>query len=471
MILRGLSAFRNKRVLLLQGPVGPFFQRLASDLRNAGAKVFKVNFNGGDWLFYRRNAVAFREGPESWAGFFEELIQRWDIDCIMLFGDCRTYHAIASDIARRHGLEVGVFEEGYFRPNYITLEREGVNGYSPLPTNPIHYLNRVPEKAVRTDEVGNAFWHAMAWACMYYIAAHLCRPFFPHYCHHRSLTVLEGFVWMRSAWRKVFYKAVERKIQARLAGRLSKKFFLIPLQVHNDAQIRVHSGFFSIEAFIRYAVSSFSRHAADGTVLVIKHHPMDRGYTDYSALIHGLRQEFGLGDRLVYIHDQHLPTLLQHARGVVLINSTVGLSALYHGAPLKACGSAIYDMKGLTYQGDLDGFWRHTKSYKVDRKLFQRFRSAVIEKTQINGSFYKRLPIVGCFTGMRWEERWQRGDPDRRSRDRSIAAENIAKNVVTFKKTPTGAIPIQSEFLHSEKAAGHDVAVSSLSRTEVDLMQ
>lgn len=471
MILRGLSAFRNKRVLLLQGPVGPFFQRLASDLRNAGAKVFKVNFNGGDWLFYRRKAVAFREGPEAWPAFFEELIQRWDIDCIMLFGDCRIYHAIASDIARRRGLEVGVFEEGYFRPNYVTLEREGVNGYSPLPTNPIHYLNRVPEKPVRTDEVGNAFWHAMTWAILYYIAAQLCRPLFPRYCHHRSLTVLEGVVWIRSAWRKMFYKVAEFNIQARLSGSLSKKFFLLPLQVHNDAQIRVHSGFFSIEAFIRYAVTSFSRHEADGSVLVIKHHPMDRGYTDYSALIRGLRQEFGLGDRLVYIHDQHLPTLLQHARGVVLINSTVGLSALYHGAPLKACGSAIYDMKGLTYQGDLDAFWGQATSHKVDHKLFLRFRSAVIEKTQINGSFYKRLPIAGCVTGMRWEERWQKGDPDRRSRDRSIAVENIARNIAVSKITPPGAIPIRRAFLHVENADVYDLAVSSPPKAEVDLMQ
>ena len=51
LISNGLIEFRNKRVLMLQGPVGPFFARLGVDLTHAGAVVFKVNFNGGDWLF------------------------------------------------------------------------------------------------------------------------------------------------------------------------------------------------------------------------------------------------------------------------------------------------------------------------------------------------------------------------------------------------------------------------------------
>ena len=42
------SPFCGKRVLLLQGPVGPFFSNLAHDLRHAGAEVLKVNFNAGD---------------------------------------------------------------------------------------------------------------------------------------------------------------------------------------------------------------------------------------------------------------------------------------------------------------------------------------------------------------------------------------------------------------------------------------
>lgn len=421
MISSGLSAFRDRRILLLQGPVGPFFSRFAKDLTAAGAQVFKVNFNGGDWLFYRRDAIAFRGDVEEWPAFFRQLVQQLDIDTVMLFGDCRVYHTKAYDIARQLGLEVGVFEEGYFRPDYVTLEREGVNGYSALPDKPIFYLNSVPARRVRTDAVGNTFWHAASWAVLYYLAAHFLRPLFPRYQHHRPLTVLEGGHWFRSLWRKAFYRIKESGIQSTLVGPRSRKFFLVPLQVHNDAQIHVHSKFASVADFLRHVVASFAHNAPDDTILVIKHHPMDRGYSDYSALLKQLGDKFGLNARLVYVHDLHLPSLLQHARGVVVVNSTVGLSALHHKAPLKVCGDAIYNIKGLVYQGDLDNFWRDAQHTFINENLLTRFRSYVIETTQINGSFYKRLPIPGSASGIRWEERWESGYPEQRRHARRVS--------------------------------------------------
>ena len=47
----------NRRVLLLQGPIGPFFRNLGDDLIQAGATVHKINFNGGDWLFYPTSKI------------------------------------------------------------------------------------------------------------------------------------------------------------------------------------------------------------------------------------------------------------------------------------------------------------------------------------------------------------------------------------------------------------------------------
>ena len=59
MLTSSLNQFKGKRILLLQGPVGPFFWRFAKDLEQAGAQVFKVNFNGGDLLFYPSNPFTF----------------------------------------------------------------------------------------------------------------------------------------------------------------------------------------------------------------------------------------------------------------------------------------------------------------------------------------------------------------------------------------------------------------------------
>lgn len=403
MIQSGLEAFRGKRVLLLQGPLGPFFRRLARDLEWVGAKVHKVNFNGGDWLFYPTGATVFRRRMEEWSSFFEKLVTERQIDVVMLFGDCRPVHRMAKKIARSRNMEIGVFEEGYVRPDYVTLERFGVNGNSHLPRTPMFYLNKHIAPVDATMPVGNTFWHAAMWAVLYYVAATLARPIFRHYRHHRPSTILEAVPWVRSGFRKKYYALKERGIEERLTSSLSGKYFLVPLQVHNDSQVCVHSPYDSVEAFIREVADSFARHAPEDATLVFKHHPMDRGYHDYTRLMERLKKSFGLQNRLFYVHDLHLPSLLKHSRGVVLVNSTVGFSALYHGAPTKVLGTAIYDMKGLTFQGPLDEFWTCAQENPVDRELFKRFRRYLIVHTQVNGSFYKRLNITGSNSGLHWK--------------------------------------------------------------------
>jgi len=402
MIEKGLQTFAGKNVLLLQGPVGPFFARLAKDLRAAGAEVHKVNFHAGDWFFYPRGAMNYRGTMEAWPAWFEAQLRRLDIDVVFLFGDCRPIHRAAHRVATELGVKVGVFEEGYVRPDFITLEGYGVNGFSRLPRVAQAYSDAVTPATEGTLPVGNAYWHMVRCGFWYFTIGGLGKPFFPNYVHHRPLTIIESLPWLRSVWRKQWYGYKERGIQEQLTGELSDRYFLVPLQVFNDAQIRVHAPFERIESFIEGTIRSFAAHAPDDTLLIFKHHPMDRGYRDYAALIRRVAAELQLGFRVQYIHDQHLPTLLDHARGVVVINSTVGLSALFHEAPTKVCGRALYDMPGLTYQGSLDDFWGEAQRNKPDMDLYRRFRSHLIAATQINGSFYKRIDGVGSPTGVVW---------------------------------------------------------------------
>ena len=402
MISQGLGAFRGRRVLLLQSPVGPFFRRLADDLRWAGAQVCKINFNGGDTLFYPRDAVSFRGRPDEWPEFLRQVLQERDIDVILMFGDCRPVHRVARQVANQRGIEVGVFEEGYIRPHYVTLERYGVNGHSQMPRSPLFYLNREFSSQPPALEVKDAFWASARWAIVYYLACAVGKPLYRHYRHHRTLSLLEVYPWLRGFGRKWVFGFLQRGIAARLTRELSGQFFLVPLQVHNDAQILTHSGFDTVERFIRYVIRSFANHADSGVHLVIKHHPMDRGYHDYHALIRKCAVEHGLKGRLHYVHDIHLPTLLQHARGVVVVNSTVGLSALYHDTPLKVCGAAIYDMPGLTFRGSLKEFWGRAAAFRIDRELWRRFRNHLVSHTQLNGNFYKRLHVPGSTSGLVW---------------------------------------------------------------------
>jgi capsular polysaccharide export protein len=402
MIKQGIDAFKGKRVLLLQGPVGPFFRRLAHDLIEAGAQVSKVNFNGGDWFFYPSGTLNFRGHRDEWPAYIEAILDQLNIDVVMLFGDCRPMHVVAHDIALRRGLEIGVFEEGYIRPDFVTLERCGVNNHSQIPRSGDFYLNHLVHVTGYTAPVGNTYWYAAYWAIIYYFFAGLLTPLFRHYRHHRPLNWLEMLPWIRSAWRKVHCAIKERNVFAKLTGELKGNYFLVPLQVHNDAQVHVHSDFDSVPHFIQEVMTSFAGHAPKETALVIKHHPFDRGYHDYSSLIQNLAEKLGIVVRCFYIHDQHLPTMLEYARGLVVINSTVGLSALHHGTPLKVCGSAIYDLPGLTFQGRLDEFWQNSQQCIPNRALLGAFHGYLMQNTQLNGSFYKHLKGAPSATGLIW---------------------------------------------------------------------
>jgi len=404
----GIYAFRNRNILMLQGPVGPFFARLAQDLRWAGANVHKINFNGGDWLFFPRNCSNYHGRAEAFPRFLEEVCIARRIDVIMLFGDCRPIHQGVAAIAESLNIRVEVFEEGYVRPDFITMETHGVNGHSALPRSPIFYLNTPAPSPPRTLSVGSSMWHAGIWAMVYYFAAVLLWSWFPFYRHHRPLSWFEGLRWIRGWYRKHWYTWKGRPLMARLTADDAPPFFLVPLQVHNDAQVRVHSDFEGVKSFIEHITHSFAAHAPKDTVLVLKHHPMDRAYSNYGIYLRALARRLNLKGRIIYLHDEHLPTLLMRARGVVTINSTTGISAIHHGCPTLALGDAIYRIDGMTASCTLDEFWSTAQSYQIHRELYRRFRNHLIHRTQINGNFYRRLRLPGTLSGLNWA----RGDEE-----------------------------------------------------------
>lgn len=391
MIITDLHHFSHKNILFLQGPVGPFFKRIATQLRNINANVFRINFNGGDWLFSGRDAINFRDHPNQWEDFFEKKLNELKIHYVVLFGDCRPIHKVARRVAKKHQIELFVFEEGYVRPNFVTFERFGVNDNSTLPRSPDFYLKNGLVPVQPEQELGYTFHMICLWGFIYFSAALLLRPFFRQYRHHRPVRLYEGWIWLRGFARKFYYKYTERHMLERFTGPLAKSFYLVPLQVYIDSQIHTHSDFRSVKMFIRHVVKSFATNAPEDTHLLFKHHPMDRGYHDYSQLIKKLAIKYDVAGRVHYVHDLHLPSLLTNAIGTVVVNSTIGFSSLYHDCPVKACGRAIYNMEGLTFQGSLDDFWHAAPEFTINRELFTRFRNYMILTTQINGNFYKRL--------------------------------------------------------------------------------
>ena len=120
--------------LFLQGPHGPFFHRLGVMLRRAGATVWRVGFNAGDQAFWfdKQSYIPFRAPPSDWPATFVELVEQKSVTDLVLYGDVRPIHAKAVAAAKRRGITIHVFEEGYMRPYWVTYERGGTNGNSRL---------------------------------------------------------------------------------------------------------------------------------------------------------------------------------------------------------------------------------------------------------------------------------------------------------------------------------------------------
>ncbi|MEC7520811.1 MAG: capsular biosynthesis protein [Myxococcota bacterium] len=376
-------------------------RRFADELRAQGIAATKVNFHAGDAVFFRGpDALSYRGRFDEWPAFVERLIVERGIDGVFAFGDCRPLHRMAFEVSRGLGVKVFAFEEGYLRPDWITLEQGGVNGNSEMPRDPSFYESLSLPDLPEATPIGASFHYNSWYSTLSALAFTHLNGGYPHYQHHRPLNAwYHTFVWCRNVLRKRRFAWQERHMMSELTGPLSGRYFFVPLQVHCDFQI-LHSPYDNVLQFVEEVVATFAEHGRASDHILFKHHPMDRAYREYGDLFRKHARQYGLEGRLHYCHDLHLPTLLKNAKGTITINSTVGLSSMFHGTPVVCLGTAVYDMPGLTHRGDLSSFLDAPGT--VDAQLYESFRRYLLHVNQVNGSFYKRLPGVPTPTGARW---------------------------------------------------------------------
>ena len=255
-----IQQFKNRKVLLLQGPVGPFFYHFARGLKNNQAQVYKINFNGGDFIFYPFGAKSYRGSLQNFESFLQDFCKIHNIDCIIMFNDCRPIHKIAIQVADCLGLQTYIFEEGYIRPNFITFENKGVNANSTLPKDPNFYLTHKEKSTHEEKNVKHSFRN-MAWfAFLYWFNSFLFAWYFNNKLHHRSLSFTEMFPWFLSFLRKQWYKISEKEDREFILDS-KENYFVLILQVYNDTQIKNHFEGRRIENFIKNSIRSFAKYS------------------------------------------------------------------------------------------------------------------------------------------------------------------------------------------------------------------
>jgi len=379
----------RRHFFFVQGNASHFYHRLGEALAAAGHVVSRVNICGGDrWFWGSWQAIDYRGPRSEFAGFLGEAFDRRGVTDIVLHNDCRETHRAAIGAARARGLGIFVGEEGYLRPLWLTLERDGINGYSRLPADPAWYretARSLPPYA-ENNNAGYGMTLRVRYDFEWQIANYLYLPRYPHYRTHRPYPIwAEYATW---AWRLAFARQsradCDRIVASLLTG--GRPFFVFALQLDTDSQIRVHSPFGRLLPSIKAVVADFARNAPADALLVIKNHPLDNGWVDYRRHTTALARRFDAEDRVIFIDRGDLDLLIGRARGVINVNSTVGLSALQQGAPVIALGRAVYDIDGLTCQGPLADFW--TDPAPPDADLLADFLAVLADCSMIPGGFY-----------------------------------------------------------------------------------
>lgn len=389
------AALKKRHFLMLQGVSSPFFSQLAKRLIDCGHAVHKISFNSGDLVYSSSlNARWFRQSLEQLPTFLADIYDQYGVTDQILFGDRRPIHVIAVEQARLFCIKNHVFEEGYFRPYWITLEREGVNSRSLFPKS-AQWVDRAFEHLNHTQNTFQSFqspFWKRAWHDVHYHSAGIVNSvLFPRYRTHSNITAPTEYRGYLKRFPKLSFVKNHESEWLRKLVTTQSPYFLLPLQLNSDSQVRDQELFNSMPVLIEYVVSSFAQHAPAQAILVIKNHPLDTGLTPYENLIGQLANKYDLQDRIKFIETGDLNLLLQHALGVVTLNSTVGLVALEQGCPTLALGEAIYNFKGLTAQCDLDHFWLE-RPVPVSG-LYQKFKHVLLNTTQINGGFYSPQAI------------------------------------------------------------------------------
>ena len=393
-----------KTHLFLQGPHGPFFRRLGNALQEQGDKVIRVNACGGDvWDWPLPHTKRFHKKNVFWGAWIAELMDREEVTDLHVFGDWRPLHREAVLLAKLRGLRVWAYEEGYLRPDYITMESGGVNGLSSLPQTreALAALAAKCPKPLVPKKLGHPQVYKTWLAIGHYAGTIFMWPFFWHFQTHRpqcaSHEVWGWFLRVLSRSRRKRRSAKELKA----AYRSRAPYFLFPLQLDSDSQVRRYSPYSGMKEAIACVLTSFASAAPANTHIIIRNHPLDNGLIDYATFIDSFAKACGIRERVHFVEGAKANRMMDKSIGVVVLNSTIGITALRLGKPVYCVGTAIYAMEGLAVNSEqmpLDDFWQQKRA--PQRDALADFERVLKTHALINGNFYTPEGIDTAIDGI-----------------------------------------------------------------------
>jgi capsular polysaccharide export protein len=384
------AASGERSFLFLQGPITPFFTEVAAGLRGRGHKVHRVNLNLGDWLFWRGpGAVDYTGRPEDWPPWIDGFLAEQAITDLVLLGEQRFYHSVAIAAAKARGIAITVTDYGYVRPDWITLERDGMGDASLFPRDPAKILSAA--KGLPPIDAGQRFKDHFPtqalWDVLYHVA--MLSPFsFRHFQNHELIHP----VWMYfGLGRRLLLRVLENHRSRRILDRLQRRqapFWIFAMQMETDFSLRAYSHYPDLDTPLEEVITSFAQHAPGDAELLVKLHPLDPCVKNWPKRISAMARKAGIAGRVQVAPRGDLVAMLKAAQGMITVNSTTASRALSLGKPVTFLGRTIFDVPGLSFQGALDDFW--TKAAAPDQALRDAFFTLLSSAYMVRGVYYRR---------------------------------------------------------------------------------
>lgn len=385
----------NRRFLLVTLPSGPFARRFSRQLRVAGADVLRVILNGGDLVSWGLTDTLWPRVPRPlWRSWLEWQFFERSITDVVVFGDTMAFSAEALAVARQSGVGTWVLENGYNRPDWVTLEPTGVNAYSCMSRDPGAYIDvdisvHVPE----VPHVGLITPFHILNITSYFTGVVLGSPIFPTYRYPYAVPLWAQIFGHIRRYCGSLIRQRERDRQALDVIADPGPFFLACLQREGDSQLIEHSELKTNTAFMTRVIVSFAQSAPAECRLVFKNHPLDPGVENLENRCLAIARKHRIADRVTFLEGGVFAHLARASKGLVAVNSTAAYAALGFGVPVKLLGRAVFDIEGLTDPQPLENFW--TSPSAPDDDLFTRFRRRLSLRTQIYGSFHNPRNLTG----------------------------------------------------------------------------
>ncbi|MDA7426072.1 capsule biosynthesis protein [Thalassococcus lentus] len=387
------NATGQKRVFLfLQGPHGPFFHRLGAMLRKTGAEVWRVGFNAGDraFWFHPSSYIPFRGTSAEWPETFIQIAQDKQVTDIVLYGDVRPIHANAVEEAKRRGICVHVFEEGYMRPYWVTYERGGSNGHSRLMNMSVTDMQKALELSDMEAPLPPAHWGDMRqhifYGALYHWFVMVRNGDYRNFRPHRSISVFKEFQLYLKRLLLMPFSWIDRVVATQRIRLGGFPYHLALMQLEHDSSFQKHSPFSTMPEFLERVIKGFAAGAPGHHHLVFKAHPLEDGRVNVRRAIRAFAKQYGVADRVHYVRGGKLAQLLNDARSAVTVNSTAAQQVLWRGIPLKVFGDAVYAKPEFVSTQPLATFF--AQPTRPDNKAYKDYRRYLLETSQLPGGFY-----------------------------------------------------------------------------------